>query len=133
MSSMAVKSDARDWSAIVAGVLWFVTYFAARVLLKGSDLDTWQRVSIALLPVPFFAVFLWRVLTGVRGLDELERRIHLEALAVCYPLTLLFIMVLGLMQRAVALDFENWSYLHVWPYLVLFYIGGLAVAMRRYR
>ena len=133
MSSLAVKSDARDWPAIVAGIMWFGTYFLARALLKGSDLDTWQRVSIALLPVPFFAVFLWRVLTGVRSLDELERRIHLEALAVCYPLTLLFVMILGLMQRAVALEFEDWSYLHVWPYLILFYIAGLVVATRRYR
>ena len=133
MSSVAVKSDARDWPAIVAGVLWFLTYFLARVVLGRTGMDTWQRVSIALLPVPFFAVFLWRVLTGVRSLDELERRIHLEALAVCYPLTLLLVMILGLMQRAVTLKFEDWSYLHIFPYLVLFYILGMAVASRRYK
>ena len=133
MSSAAIRHDARDWPAIVAGVLWFVTYFLARVVLERSDLATAERVLIALLPVPFFAVSLWRVLKGVRSLDELERRIHLEALAVCYPLTLLFIMVLGLMQRAVSLEFDDWSYLHVFPYLVLFYILGLTVASRRYR
>ena len=133
MGAVAVKDNSRDWIAIVAGVLWFLTYFLARVVLKSEGLDTWQRVSIALLPVPFFAAFLWRVLTGVRSLDELERRIHLEALAVCYPLTLLFIMVLGLMQRAVTLKFEDWSYLHIWPYLILFYIAGLVVATRRYK
>ena len=133
MNGVTAKSDAHDWLALVAGVLWFVTYFLARVVLKDTGLDSWQRVLIALLPVPFFALFLWRVLTGVRSLDELERRIHLEALAVCYPLTLLFIMILGLMQRAVTLEFEDWSYLHVWPYLVLFYVAGLVVATRRYR
>ena len=133
MSSAAIRHDARDWPAIVAGVLWFVTYFLARVVLERSDLATAERVLIALLPVPFFAVSLWRVLKGVRSLYELERRIHLEALAVCYPLTLLFIMVLGLMQRAVSLEFDDWSYLHVFPYLVLFYILGLTVASRRYR
>ena len=89
-------------------------------------------MGIALLPVPCFAVFLWRVIRGVRSLDELERRIHLEALAVCYPLTILFIMVLGLMQRAVTLEFEDWSYLHIFPYLVLFYVAGMVVARRRY-
>ena len=133
MSSVALKSDARDWQAIAAGVLWFLTYFLARGLLERTDLETWQRVLIALLPVPFFAAFLWRVITGTRSLDELERRIHLEALAVCYPLTLLFLLVLGLMQRAVTLSFEDWSYLHVWPYLIFFYIAGLVVATRRYK
>ena len=132
MSSAAVKSDEHDWPAIVAGVLWFLTYFVARMVLERSGLETWQRVGIALLPVPCFAVFLWRVIRGVRSLDELERRIHLEALAVCYPLTILFIMVLGLMQRAVTLEFEDWSYLHIFPYLVLFYVAGMVVARRRY-
>ena len=133
MSNVAVKSDARDWPAIVAGVLWFLTYFLARAVLERAGLPTWQRVGVALLPVPFFAVFLWRVLTGVRSLDELERRIHLEALAVAFPLTLLLIMILGLMQRAVTLKFEDWSYLHLWPYLILLYVVGLAVATRRYK
>ena len=133
MSSAALKSDSRDWPAIIAGALWLVTYFLARMLLERTDLSTSQRVAVALLPVPCFAVFLWRVLTGVGKLDELERRIHLEALAISYPLTLLLVMVLGLMQRAVTLKFEDWSYLHVFPYLVLFYVLGISVASKRYR
>ena len=42
-------------------------------------------------------------------------------------------MTLGLLQRAIVLPFEDWSYLHVWVYLPVFYFGGIAIASRRYQ
>ena len=72
------------------------------------------------------------MILGIRQLDELERRIHLEALAVAFPLGILLLMTLGLLQRAITLKFEDWSYGHVWPFMFLFYFVGLALARRRY-
>ena len=114
-------------------VAWFVSYVAARGLLKQAGLDTWLRVTVALLPVPFFALFLVLFIRGVRGMDELRRRIQLEVLAVAFPLAVLLLMTLGLLQRAIDLPFEDWSYAHVWVYLPLFYFFGLCIAARRYR
>jgi hypothetical protein len=51
---------------------------------------------------------------------------------VAFPLTLLLLTTLALMQRAVELSFEDWSYAHVWIYLPIFYLGGLTLARRRY-
>ena len=113
-------------------VLWLLMYFGARLLLKQAGLGTGLRIGIALAPVPVFAAFLWQAIRSIRSADEFERRIHLEALVVAFPLTLLLLTTLALMQRAVALSFEDWSYAHVWIYLPIFYLAGLALARKRY-
>jgi hypothetical protein len=113
--------------------LWILTYFLARGFLASPGPSTTVRVAVALLPIPFFGGALWKFIGMLRGADEFERRIHLEALAVAFPLTMLLLMILALMQRAVTLNFENWSYAHVWYYLPIFYLGGLALARRRYQ
>ena len=112
---------------------WILLYFAARLLLEKAQFGTGVRVGIALVPIPFFAAFLWHTVRDVRSADEFERRIHLEALAIAYPLAMLLLMTLALMQRAVELKFEDWSYAHVWIYLPVFYFLGLTLARRRYR
>jgi hypothetical protein len=116
-----------------AGVLWALVYFGARALLEGEGLSTSERVLAAIAPIPLFAAFLWSYLRLVRSADELERRVHLEALGVAFPLTLLLLTTLGLFQRAIALPFEDWSYAHVALYVPFLYFLGLTIAWRRYR
>ena len=69
---------------------------------------------------------------AVRRMDELQLRVQLEARAFAYPMAVLLLMTLGLLQLAVPLSPEDWSYRHVWPFLVVFYFGSLAVTSRRY-
>jgi hypothetical protein len=117
---------------LVWTILWLVAYIAARGILEQQTLDTWVRVGAAVLPLPFFALTLATVIRGARQLDELERRIQVEALAFAYVVTMFFLMTVGMLQRAVTLKFEDWSYLHVWAMLPLFYYGGLVLARKRY-
>ena len=117
----------------VIGLAWLLAYFVARMLLKHAEMEAWLRVTVALVPVPFFALFLVLFIRGIRSMDELQRRIQLEALAVAFPLTVLLLMTLGLLERAIELPFEDWSYAHVWAYLPLLYFVGICVAARRYR
>ena len=131
---MSTIPIARRYSVpvVTSAALWFALYFAARVLLKRYDLETWPRVAIALAPLVPFAWCLVSIVRAVRAMDELERRIHLEALGFAYPLATFLLMTLALMQRAVTLSFEDWSYAHVWFYLPVFYFFGLILAARRY-
>jgi hypothetical protein len=117
---------------LVAGVLWLVTFLAARAALESPALSNAVRVTAALTPLPFCAAFLITFIRALRGTDELERRIQGEALAIAYPLVLVMLMTLALMERAVGLRFEDWSYMHVWIYAPIFYLAGLAIARRRY-
>ena len=115
--------------------LWAGTYFAVRVWLEGNPggPEGMSRILVALLPLPFFLVMLLGLITEVRRMDEMHRRIQFEALAVAFPVTLVLIMTLGLVEVAQPLDARNWSFRHIWPFLVLAYSIGLAFAMRRYR
>jgi len=105
----------------------------ARMALQMFQLAPWLRVTVALLPIIPTALFLWSVVSRIRSLDELERRIHLEALAIAFPLAILLLWTLGLLQLAINLNPDDWSYRHVWVYLPLFYFIGLAIARRRYQ
>ena len=115
------------------GLIWVLTYFGVRMVLEREDLTVPVRMTIALIPLVPFLAFLRAWVNGLRGMDELERRIQLEALAIAFPLTIVLLMVLGLLQLAAPLPMDDWSYRHAWAYLPLFYFGGVALAARRYR
>jgi hypothetical protein len=132
MSEPQGRRSRRDLATPTLAVVWIVAYFGARGVLEQAGLSAGERVAVALAPIPFFAAFLVRMILGIRHLDELERKIHLEALAVAFPLGIVLLMTLGLLQRAITLKFEDWSYGHVWPMLFGFYFIGLAIARRRY-
>jgi hypothetical protein len=130
---LSSETARRDWvvGVIVVGA-WVLSYLGARAALE-MQLPTWLRVTVALVPVLPTALLLWCAIAGIRGMDELHRRVHLEALAVAYPLAILLIMTLGLLQLAIDLSPHDWSYRHVWPFLFIFYFLGLTLAWRRYQ
>ena len=118
---------------LVRGLLWISIYALSRGLLELDVAPPAGRVAIALLPVPFFAWWLWTWMNGVNQMDELERRIELEALAVAFPLAVIFLMTLGLLDVAIALNPDDWSPRHVWAMMPLLYYIGLWRAKRRYQ
>lgn len=133
MNVAAVRSRTNRTLGIL--VLWGVSYIAARLAL---DVDVnlgpaWLRLATALLPFVPTVLALRAIAAAIREADELERRIHLEALALAYPLAILLLMTLGLLELAVGLNPQDWSYRHVWIYLPVFYFIGLAIAWRRYK
>ena len=126
--------DRREMILFVGTASAFIlAYFVARALLESFVMETWLRVVVVLVPVVPFTLFLLTLIRGIRGMDELERRIQLEALAVAFPLTFLLLMTLGLLELAINLKPEDWSYRHLSPFLIIFYLIGLVVAKRRYQ
>ena len=118
------------WSA----ALFFVAYVAALAMAESPQLPKVVRILVSLMPVPAFVWFLAAQNRIVRaGLDELEQRIQLEALAIAFPCSLALIMMLGLLQRVIQLNPNDWSYRHVWPMMVALYFLGVVIARRRYR
>lgn len=123
----------RSWWALALGVTWAAAYFGARAALEALTLSEPVRVAVALAPLLPFVLFLGALLFSMGDMDELHRKVQLEALAIAFPLAVLLLMVLGLLQLAVDLSQDDWSYRHLWMLLPLFYFIGLAVAWRRYR
>ncbi|MEN3370784.1 MAG: hypothetical protein V7609_2927 [Verrucomicrobiota bacterium] len=132
-SSQLSGTGRRDSVFIVAGIVWVVIYWIALSFLRNPQTSGPLKVAMVLSPAIPFAVFLFRFIGYVRGLDELHRRVHLEALALAFPIATLFLMTLGLIERAGMLSAKHWSYGNVWYYLPLFYLIAVAVSWRRYR
>jgi len=129
-SSTSVRDAVLGYGSLI---VWGICYIGALILLRKFQLEGWVRVAVALLPIPPFVVFLAMVLKEIRSLDELWRRIHLEALAIAFPLAVLLLMILGLMELATGLSPNDWSYRHIWIFLPIFYVIGMLVSVRRYK
>src|SRR5688572_22626056 len=117
---------------LIRGVLWMATYAASRGLLEVVG-DQWLRVAISLAPTPVFAWFLWAWVNGIARMDELERRIELEALAFAFPVSIVALATVGLLDVAITLDSNDFSLRNVWMMMPMLYYIGLWRAQRRYR
>lgn len=118
---------------VLPTALWVGSYLVALALQRYVVLTPAMQVAVALIPVAPFAFFVHRFIAHLRDLDELHRRVHFEALAFAFPVVMLFLMTLGLLERSHLLSADNWSYRHVWYYLPFFYLIGMAISWRRYR
>ena len=118
---------------LVRGVLWMSIYALSRGLLELDVAPPAGRIAIGLLPVPFFVWWLWTWMKGVSRMDELERRIELEALAFAFPIAVVLLMTLGLLDLAIPLNPDDWSMRHVWAMMPALYYMGLWRAKRRYQ
>ncbi|GJQ20508.1 MAG: hypothetical protein HBSIN02_08630 [Bacteroidia bacterium] len=118
---------------LAAAVLFVATFFAARMILSIEGADMPLRILAALIPVAPFAWLLTAIVARLKAMDELEQRIQLEALGIAFPVTMVILMTLGLLELAVPLPPEDLSYRHVWALLPMLYFIGLALARSRYR
>ena len=118
-------------SLIISSAAFVVSYLLARGLLE-LNLGREMRIAIALLPVIPFAIWILQIVRACRALDELELRIHLEALAIAFPIAMVVFMTLGLVELAVGLNPADWSYKHTWFFLPILYFFGLTLARKRY-
>lgn len=117
---------------LTRGTLWMATYALSRWLIDVVDGQA-LRVAVALLPTPVFAWFLWTWAKGFARMDELERRIELEALAFAFPISIIFLATLGLLDVAIPLDRDDFSLRNLWLLMPMLYYIGLWRAQRRYR
>jgi hypothetical protein len=117
---------------LVRGLLWGSIYLLSRGLLEMSIGPAWVRVAIAMLPLPFFVWYLWTWFKGAAAMDELQRRIELEALGFAFPAAVVFLMTVGLIDIAVSLPEEDFSLHHIWLMMPMLYYIGLWRAKRRY-
>jgi hypothetical protein len=134
-AAQAIEQTRRIYGTrlLVRGLLWISIYMISRGLLELDAVAPAARIAIALLPTPFFVYYLWTWMKGVSEMDELERRIELEALGFAFPAAVVLLMTIGLLDIAVTLDPSDFSLRHTWLMLPLLYYIGLWRAQRRYR
>ncbi|MCI0391016.1 MAG: hypothetical protein MOB07_19905 [Acidobacteria bacterium] len=100
-------------------------------LLKTRHLSAPVRVVLALIPPIIWAFTIIFLLRLVRLLDELQRRIHLEALAIAFPSTGVEIITCEYLRKAGFIAYLMPD--HVLMILMALWIIGYLIARRRYQ
>jgi hypothetical protein len=113
-------------------LLFIAVYVGARGGIEMATPGSAVALLLALAPVPFFALLIWFFVRNVRALDELERRIQLEALALAFPVSLLVVFTAGLLDLAGFHGKHDWDLPRLWPLVLLPYWFGLWRARSRY-
>lgn len=88
------------------------------------------RLALQLLPVLGAFAVAWAVLRGLRGMDELQRRIQLEAIDIAFLGTALLTFAWGFAEAAGLPQLRAFA---VWLLMALLWRLGVAIARRRYR
>lgn len=120
------------WGYLAVPLLFLSAYVAARAGIESTEPGSNAALAFALLPVPFFAFLIYAYVRAVRSMDELGRRIQLEGLAFAFPIALLIVFTVGLLDLAGFHGEQDWDLPRLWPMLVLPYVGGVVLAHRRY-
>jgi len=90
------------------------------------------RTLIALAPTPFFALLLWTMYRNIRQLDELQRRIMLESLAIGFAGAALLFLIYGqLIMADIGLHALDVAW--VIALMILVWVAAQGVAAGRYR
>lgn len=128
----APKAQRSLAGSILIPALFVASYFAARMGIEALPQGSLAALAVALLPVPIFAWMIHALVRGLRSLDELERRIQLEALALAFPVALVIVFTAGLLDLAGFHGEGNWDLPRLLPWVLLPYWIGVALARRRY-
>ena len=99
-------------------------------LLTHVDVARPWRDLIALCPMLPAAAMAWIVLRELRRIDELQRRIQLEALGFSFAGTAILTFSYGFLE---GLGYPRLSMFTVWPILGVLWSIGVVLARRRYQ
>jgi hypothetical protein len=83
------------WSMIGLAVV-FITGWSFQSFTLGPAI----RIILALLPLIPGSLFLFYLVKGIRGLDELQQRIYMETATLTFIVTILLTFLFGSLQRA---------------------------------
>ncbi|MEN5059604.1 hypothetical protein [Luteimonas sp. TWI1416] len=114
-------------------VSYVALLFASLLLLRTVEAPA-LRALIALLPVAPIALLLRAMVRFIRGVDELQQRIELEAICIAAALVSLGYMTGGFLQAAQVIDVPaSAAMLWVFPLVCGLYGIAKSVVARRYR
>jgi len=85
---------------------------------------------LALLPTIGIAACAWVILRQLRRLDELQRRVQLEALGLSFAGTAFGSLAWGFAENAGAPALPTFA---IWPVMAVLWVIGGFIARRRYR
>jgi hypothetical protein len=95
-----------------------------------KDMATPWRDLLALSPMLPGALVVWAILRQLSRLDELQRRVQFEALALAFAGTAFISFSYGFLE---GLGYPRLSMFVIWPLMAGLWMFGLVLASRRYK
>lgn len=86
--------------AFVWGLIGLAVVFASSWFFQSVVLSPALRILLALLPLIPGGLFLFYLVKGLRGFDELQQRIYTETATMTFIVTILLTFLFGSLQRA---------------------------------
>jgi hypothetical protein len=128
MSKTANRLYIKEFSLAMSA--YVIVLLISTTLINISPHSAWWRIPLALTPVIPIIFVLIACIRYWRRIDELQRRMHLEALAFGFCSSALLTFSYGFLENV---GFPHISWLFVFPLMMaLWGIGGI-IASRRYR
>lgn len=108
-----------------------VTLIGSIWVLLGAGIESRAgQALVALSPMIPGGLMCWVILRQMRRVDELQRRIQLEALACAFAATALLTFSYGFLE---GVGYPRLSMFVVWPVMAVSWTLGLVFASWRYR
>lgn len=128
---MSEKSSARTTTMLVAVITMILSVIVVSWLLKTQEFGPAFRLALALAPVAAWIFALTSYYRLIQQLDELQRRIHLEALAFAFSGLAVAMIACEYLRKAGFIsalkpDYVLMMMMILWPL-------GFVIAWRRYQ
>ena len=114
---------------LAAMAAYTLAVLASSLWLRAHPASAW-RVPVALVPLIPIVAALGAWIRLFRRMDEMHRRMQLEALAFAFGGTALLVIAYGFLEVA---GFPRLTVWWVWVVMAMLWFVGLFVARRRYR
>jgi hypothetical protein len=101
---------------------------ASIVLLRGNDVGVPWRTVVALAPMVPGCGMCWAIVRQIARVDELQRRIQYESIAIAFAATALITFSYGFLENV---GYPRLSMVTVWPVMAV--IWGVCVGINAWR
>lgn len=132
---MSTQSSRNPWGCydarfLALGLVVAAITLAAAWVGRGFPRGSGVRFALAFVQGGAIAFLIVAMMRSLRRLDELQQKIHFEALAFSFAGTGALVTGYGFLAKAGLPDLD-WGAL-VWPLMTLLWMVGVMIARRRY-
>jgi hypothetical protein len=111
-------------------LLYAVLLVGANLIERAVQPEGALKLAINLVPMIGALAGAWAIMRGIWRLDEMQRRIQLDAIAIAFLGTALITFGWGFAEGAGLPRLRAFS---VWPIMGVLWAAGVFIAQRRYR
>jgi hypothetical protein len=113
-----------------AGLALYLLLLAATVIATHRwHMEKGVLYAVLLAPMIGVALMAVAVMRAVWRMDEMQRRIQLDAIAISFLATAVTTLAWGFVQLGGAPRMHPFA---VWPMMAIYWVAGLLIARRRY-